>query len=316
MEKDKLSKVKIEDIPKSQDGVLATDVYVHMPTQGRFIRYLCSGDVLDVKRIEQLSKHVDPDAYIPKTEPQRKISDALGTEKTKELQEIFVKVFKADVPPEESFKLVESTAEGILSVVAPETKDLKAHLMKNLKYVDLMNDVSAITSIATFVALCSGFDSKKSYRDLAYACLVMDSSMSEFTDDEVKQYYKDSSQLPAETLAKFKKHPARSHELASEKLKSLSDVTMQLILNHHELFNGKGFPRGVRSESLFALVKVLAFAVDVFETMKKSQLNGKVISIGDAVAELREITVEPHLKRHSKKLVDSVAQALNLPNQK
>ena len=136
--------------------------------------------------------------------------------------------------------------------------------------------------------------------------------MSEFSETEVKQYYRDPASLPPEVLANFKKHPARSHELGSEKLKSLSDVTMQLILNHHELFNGKGFPRAVRSESLFALVKVLAFAVDLFEVMKKSQLNGKVISILDAVMELREPLIEPHLKRHSKKLVDSVLQALGV----
>jgi hypothetical protein len=318
MLKDQLEKVKIEDIPKSSDGILSVDVYIHMPSQNRFIRFLCQGDVLDVRRIDQLGRHVDPSAYIPSQKPQIapkpeiKLPDSLGADAQKNLNEIFTKVFKADVPPEESYKLVEKAAEDILNVVAPETKDLKAHLMKNLKYVDLMNDVSAITSIATFVAFSSGFDSKKSYRDLAYACLVMDSSMSEFSAEEVQQYYKDSSQMNPEVLARFKKHPARSHELGSEKLKSLSDVTMQLILNHHELFNGKGFPRAVRSESLFALVKVLAFAVDIFEVSKKSQLNGKTISIQDAVIELREPSVEPHLKRHSKKLVDTVLQALGV----
>jgi hypothetical protein len=310
-----LKKVKISEIPLNKNNLAICDIYIRMPSQNRYIKFLSEGDPLDNRKKTLLQRHVDPFAYIPNsgaTQSADSVAETLSAESEQKLKELYKNIFSPDMSPEEGFKRIESTAEDILNLVAPETKDLKAHLLKNLKYLDLMNDVSAITTIATFVAFSSGFDSKKSYRDLTYACLVMDSSMSEFTDEEVKMYYRDPNSLPPDIAARFKKHPARSHELATDKLKSLNDVTMQLILNHHELFNGKGYPRGVRTESLFALVKVLSLSVDIFEIVKRNQLNGKDIAFLDAVLELREPTVEAHLKRHNKKLVDTVIQGFGI----
>ncbi len=328
----------VGDLPKDDDGSLLVDVYVHLPTQNRFIRWACVGDVLDNTKAEKLSKHIVPKAFIPlKFEPKTSFNvspdsvdpnqikvikgdepslapqmEKLSKENQAEMNLIFKSIVDPSLSPEETFRSVESAAEKILDMVAPETKELRAYILNNMKYLGLMNDVSAITSLSAMVAVASGFDSRKSLRDLAYACLIMDSSMSEFTADEVKQYYMDPAALPPEVLARFKKHPARSHELAQEKLKSLSDVTLQLILSHHELCNGKGFPRGLRTESVFALVKVLALGVDIFEVMKRAELNGKAKTIPETLLELTEPNVEAHLKRHNKKLMDSVLKFMNL----
>lgn len=325
MTKEELKSVSLEQLPLDNQGNLLVDIYVHLPTQNKFIRWVCAGDLFDQEKKAKLSKHVDPQVFIPlkfqvpttinkavDTEDANPNTEKLSQKSQEELKQIFKSITSADIPAEEAFKAVESAAEEILEKVAPETKDLKAIILNNMKYLDLMNDVSAITALSTMVAMASGFDSRKSYRDLAYACLIMDSSLSEFTETEIKQYYKDPSALAPDTLAKIKKHPARSHELAQEKLKSLSDVTMQLILNHHELFNGKGYPRGVRTESVFALVKVLALGVDIFEVLKRSQLMGTPKTIPEAVIELTEPGVEAHLKRHNKKLLDSIITFLGI----
>jgi hypothetical protein len=209
-----LKKVKISEIPLNKNNLAICDIYIRMPSQNRYIKFLSEGDPLDNRKKTLLQRHVDPFAYIPNsgaTQSADSVAETLSAESEQKLKELYKNIFSPDMSPEEGFKRIESTAEDILNLVAPETKDLKAHLLKNLKYLDLMNDVSAITTIATFVAFSSGFDSKKSYRDLTYACLVMDSSMSEFTDEEVKMYYRDPNSLPPDIAARFKKHPARSH---------------------------------------------------------------------------------------------------------
>ena len=319
-------KISLLEIPKDATGAVATDLYVYLPSSDRYVRFVCSGDEFDEARAAALSKHVIPDLFVlesgaaapddPLDQSRRPPADfrveVIGKDAEEELKQIFKSFLDPGEPPVQVLAKIEAQADQIISIIAPDTKDLKGHLMKNIKYLMLMNDVSAITALAILFAMASGYDSKKSYRDLAYACLVMDSALAEIPEEQIKQYYRDSSKLAPDVMARIRKHPVKSHELAAEKLKSLSDVSMQLILCHHELYSGKGYPRGIRTESLFPMVKVLAFAVDVFERMKKAELNKDPVLLTETILECREPNAEPHLRRHSKKLVDAVLTYLEI----
>lgn len=316
----------IESLPKDEQGRSLVDVFVYLPTSKRYVKYLAAGDPLDEHRLKVLSQHQAPSPYV--IEGQKFISaetlnlDAeindnfkggvLGKAQEEELKTIFKSFLDPTVEPGRVLDTIEKQAKAIIATVAPETENIKASLISNVKYLHLMNDAAAISSIAILVAMATGFDSRKSYRDLSYACLVMDSSLVEVSENDLQAHYKNPASVSAHIQAMIKNHPARSFQLASEKLPSLSDVTMQLILNHHELYNGKGYPRGVRSESLFPMVKVLSLAVDIFENIKREELNGVTLQFADAVMRMTEDGVEGHLRRHSKKIVDQVLDYLGL----
>jgi hypothetical protein len=55
---------------------------------------------------------------------------------------------------------------------------------------------------------------------------------------------------------------------------------------------------------------MVALAVDAFEVLKGQALNGKPITLIAALEALREEGVEAHLKRHNKRLVDTVYKFL------
>lgn len=240
-------------------------------------------------------------------------ADAISVESQKDLNELYKKLLTGgDGAMVDVLARLETQVDLILNALVPEVKDLKGHLVRNLTHLMLMNDVSAITSIAVLCALAQGYDSKKSFRDLTYACLIMDSSLAEFSEAELSTYYRNPAELPDEVLTKMRKHPAKSFEMAESKLKSISDVSMQLILNHHELFNGRGYPRGVRSESLFPMVKVLALAVDIFESMKSAQLNNTQTTLNQIIIGSLEEHLEPHLRRHSRKVVAQLLKYLDI----
>jgi hypothetical protein len=322
-----------EKIPKDPAGRALLDVFVHMPSSNRYVRMICAGDEIDLRKQELIKTHSDPAFYLVKTEADTPpevliikgnaakveeekafiVQNPLLTRETEsELRQTFQALLDPTEPPDTVIQKLEAQASKVLDAVAPETKDLRAAMMKNMAYIRLMNESSAITSIAVLVALANGFDSKKSYKDLSYACLVMDASLAEFTNEELDEYYRLGPQTRPELWSRIRKHPARSHDIAQSKLRSISDVGLQLILNHHELYNGKGYPRGMRSESLFPMVRVLSLSVDIFEHMKRFEMRGEQIDFLDAVIHYQEVGVEPHLRRHSKAIVEKTLNFLQL----
>jgi HD-GYP domain-containing protein (c-di-GMP phosphodiesterase class II) len=149
---------------------------------------------------------------------------------------------------------------------------------------------------------------------VAYSCILMDMALAELNESELRQYYLDIEKLSPEAKKIALTHPADSYKLLKGRLRTMSDICGQLIVNHHELYNGKGYPRRVRSDILAPLARVLALSVDVFEMMKRSQILGKPVKLRDTVLELRDEKCDPHLRRHGKKLVEEVIAFLDSPD--
>jgi len=328
------TKIETTAVPSDPTGYSLVDLYVHLPTLDRYIRFVAAGDMLTDEKKEALKKHPTPFLFIREEEtgitsrslqlsegdetkvfPADGLQDAgmmvLSVAQQKRVQQIFENLVLGDgADAHPHLNEIAATADEVLRVVAPEVKDIKDHLIKTSRLVHLMSDSSAITTIAILFAFSNDFGSQKAYRDLAMACLLMDAGMAEFSNEEVRQYYLDRYSLPQDVLKRIMLHPTKSHDLAKAKIPTLTEGTLMLIHSHHELFSGKGFPRGVRTESLFPLVKVLAFAVDVFETLKKAELEGDSYHIEQAVARFQEVGVEAHLRQHNRRLVETVAKFL------
>ena len=325
---DRFEKVSVEEIPKDKLGKTRVDLYVHLPFANRYVRYIAAGDAVDQHRIEALKTHPVPDLFRrsgdamlpddrpPPPEPTKDEfnKEVLGQALQADLKDMFIYISGDKADPSVAIKRFEGMSEKLMETVAPDIKTLNEHLKKQTQYLSLMSDAAAISTISVICAYANGFDSRKSYRELSYATLVMDIALAEFGDEQIKTYYSNRETLPPEVLKEILFHPMRSYQLAEQKLKSLSDTTMQLILTHHELYNGKGFPRGVRTEALFPIARVLSLAVDAFENLKKAELTGRKLGLIEIFEGLRDEAVEPHLRRHNKKLVDSVIHFLQTDN--
>ena len=315
--------------PKVGD-TLAFDVYVQLPRAGRFLRYVCAGDIWDERRSNVILTHTNPTLY-------KSLHDAFGSASInpqslgtppsvplaetppeilvfkdtvdKELDDIFRFVnnpSEADAP--QTIKAMEDLSKKIIEVVAPEVENLRENILQQSKYLMVMSDSAAITSIAVLVAMAHGFDSRKIFRDLSMAILLMDAPLANLPEETVLKYYRDRQSLATKEWEEIRRHPARAHEVVSTRLKTVTDSVLQLILNHHELYNSKGYPRQLRNEMLPPIVRSLAVSVDLFEIMKREHLAGKDIDILQALSELREPTIEPHLRRHNQKLIQSAVQ--------
>jgi len=334
MNDDKFRVADLDRVPRDSSGRTEINLYVHMPSAGRFVCFVLKGDELTPRKLDALRAHVDPRLYVLASEsvgtgevveglridsyidefkktfegdklqiPNIRV-EVIGKETEKELRSIYQSILDPSLADENLTAKLSKLADEVIQVVAPEVKDIKSHLLRSMKYLHLMNDASAITSLAVLFALANGFDSQKSYKELSYASLIMDLALSDFDEAQMNQYYLDMNQLPADLLQRVRLHPIRSHDLAVQKLKSLTDVTMQLIQNHHELHNGKGFPRGVRNEALFPIARILSLAVDVFEHIKRRQIQGgEPLAVIDALRTFAAAGTEPHMRRHATALL-------------
>jgi hypothetical protein len=326
-------RISQEEIPLDPNGHCLIDLYVHLPSSRRYVIFVAKGDVYNEEKKERLKKFVLPDVFVlpsefaaisknggaskvaPVETNEEFAKDVLGVQAQQDLDAIYGILLNSDgQDPRVHMMALQNSADKILALVAPESKEIKDMVLKNAKYLHLMNDASAITTLAVLFAFANGFDSRKSYLELTCASLVMDVALHGLSPKDKELSYIQFDQLSPETQKSIHNHPVKSHQLVSERIPNLSDVTMQLVLNHHELFNGKGYPRGIRSESLFPLVKILSLAVDVYETLKRYEILKEKKSLLDVICEFHEEKVDAHLRRHNRRLTDKILQFVTDPS--
>lgn len=234
-----------------------------------------------------------------------------GVSASQEKLEILARGFQIhsnEANPEMTSAL-DQLADQVLDVFNPEMRSLKGRLIKVLNQSDVMTDASAMTALAILIGMSNGFDSKKPIRDLIYATLIMDLPLREIPMEQLKQYYLDPDSMSPELTELIHAHPQKAFQIAQTQVTSATETTLQLILCHHELYNGKGYPRKIRTESAVPLVKVIAFAVDVVELMIRSKLQQRTMTFLEAFGLFLNEPVESHLRRHSKRLVQNTIDA-------
>lgn len=91
--------------------------------------------------------------------------------------------------------------------------------------------------------------------------------------------------LTDEEFAQIKTHPAIGHSI----LKHVSQLTSVLpgVLHHHESFDGKGYPDGLRSEQIPLPARIVAVA-DAYDAMTSDRPYRKAMPFEKAEATLRE----------------------------
>ncbi len=103
--------------------------------------------------------------------------------------------------------------------------------------------------------------------------------------------------LTGEEWDLIKKHP----EIGDKIVRLVPDlfVIAEAILCHHEFWNGKGYPRGLKGDQIPVLARILAI-VDAFDVMTNGRPYKKAISHSKAIAEIRRCAgsqFDPHYAR-------------------
>ncbi|MFD1734480.1 HD domain-containing phosphohydrolase [Deinococcus malanensis] len=93
------------------------------------------------------------------------------------------------------------------------------------------------------------------------------------------------SKLNADEWAAMKRHSEIGHELLSH-IPTLPSTTLDVVLHHHERWDGSGYPHGLAAEGIPLSARLFAF-VDVYDALTDERPYKRAWSHEDALAEIQ-----------------------------
>lgn len=142
------------------------------------------------------------------------------------------------------------------------------------------------THSATFVNIVSVLGremrlSLEEKRSLHYAALLHDAGKLTVPDEILTK----SSKLTGREYDIIKEHPVKGAEIIKP-LGTLKPV-VSIILYHHEHYDGKGYPRGLKGKQIPLEARIMAVA-DAFEAMVCGRPYRKVFTVSQAASEIKK----------------------------
>jgi hypothetical protein len=311
----------ISQVPTDKQGQVLTDLYVRIPTADRFVMFVEAGDVVTKERLNKLYQHPDPRLYTPTEQWKKRYTkitvkegskDRVGAETLELVTDLYLDLLDNSASSEGNITRLSDIAKEITENIMDDLNVYEGEVLKEMKDISRLEDSYAIRSLTTLMSFACGYTSRKSLIDINAVCMFLDISLLDFRKEDVDNFYKDPSLVSKAFLDAYYQHPSKANLIAGEKLKFVSDIGLQMVLNHHEFHNGNGFPRGVRTKPMTDLVKIVALAVDTFETMKKAELNKKNTSLAIALKQVAELNLEVHKRRHQTNLVSKIMSHLGV----
>ncbi len=114
-----------------------------------------------------------------------------------------------------------------------------------------------------------------------------------------------SGKLSAPDWERVRRHPALGAEIIGEHDDPLLKIARQMALYHHERWDGKGYPEGLKGDAIPWPGRLMAI-VDSFESMTTTQVYREPLNVLEAAAEIQEGAGT----RFDPKLVEAFKRAL------
>lgn len=93
-----------------------------------------------------------------------------------------------------------------------------------------------------------------------------------------------SGKLDPEKWGEFKRHSEIGYRILSS-VDEYSEIA-KYVLEHHERFNGEGYPKGLKGEEISLQARIIALA-DAFDTMTTERTYAKILSYDEAAEEIK-----------------------------
>jgi HD-GYP domain-containing protein (c-di-GMP phosphodiesterase class II) len=154
-----------------------------------------------------------------------------------------------------------------------------------------------VASFTVLITMCLGYDSPKTLIEAAKAALLHDVGLAKLPTRIISQAHAPLNLSIDDRLELFK-HPQMTLDLLKEKSITVTPMMEMMIMQHHEQFNGSGYPKALRGFLMSEMAQVLHFCdlldeVIVQNSHTKIGMKVRVIGLLDRLASER--TLDPIL---------------------
>jgi HD-GYP domain-containing protein (c-di-GMP phosphodiesterase class II) len=275
------SYLPIQTLDIGAETKLGFDLYVNLPLNNKMILYCRKGAQVETGRLEKLANLNLSNFYIRGEEYHDfvkyvavRIKNLVGSENS----EINLKIMKA-------------TAKAILSSTFNQEDPATINaLMQNLNDIaaaiidgvletsgrynrrtfmklaelaeggsDFQKHPVNVSSLAVLICFGIGYNSPRSLADAAMGALLHDVGLTKLPTNVITKAH-DPMDLPIAQRELLYNHPRLAIEVLNERGVRLNDTIKTMILQHHEQFNGTGYPVGLRGFQLHEMSMVLRVA--------------------------------------------------------
>ncbi len=155
------------------------------------------------------------------------------------------------------------------------------HIRLELTEIRSLNDsiyshMVQVCIIAVKVGIQLGYDQIK-LLELALGVLFHDIGMTRISSDILNRI----GGLTSDEIAQIKTHPKTGYDLIKQS-RELPDTAAEVALQHHERYNGNGYPRKLTGFHIHEFARIAAVA-DVFDAMTTEKPYRPAKSISDAL---------------------------------
>lgn len=275
-------------------GEMPFDCYIKLGPH-KYTKIFKRGDVIDRKRFELYQKkgvqqifilRTDRREYIAATERivtrilgQKDLSTAQAKEAIEEMAEqTLFEIFEDNVFDEDSIRRSHTTAKIYVQMLNTDVRTLAGfiNLAKHETYLCRHSIATAIFGL--LLARGAENQNEKLLTIVGLGGLLHDVGMSKLP----KEINEADRKLTNEEWALVKAHPMVACKMV-EQIETFPDDVRTAIEQHHEYWNGKGYPKGVKGEDIFYPARIIAIA-DSFSALTTRRAGRALYTPEDALA--------------------------------
>ncbi len=265
------------------DYKLSTDIYLKI--NGKYIKYKESGDIIESSKYDYFIHKNLKEIFITKdqlelfeqwaiTQREEEINQLVHTvgeehrdlaEKRENLREDLIDSFTEEELNEEDVKEIQSKVQEFIKEVS-EKKTPQVVIAKLTKNNESIAEHSVnVANIALFISMTLGYENKTILRNIYMGAIFHD-----YGKAKIPERILENKLHPMYSEALFG-HPKKAVAII-EKSKSIPKQVLTMVHQHHEMYNGKGYPDGLQENEISEYAKIISIANEFDNAIPKFNL--------------------------------------------